>query len=104
MMCANFCVAVATRPRVITENVKGGGGKKMPPPPPGRWPGGPPPAGLIFRLSKCMIILMVIQKVISSANCLFTHFLLRLQVAFVYSLKLFPELVSMVTKNESPVC
>ena len=46
---------------------------------------------------------MVIQKVISSANCLFTHFLLRLQVAFVYSLKLFPELVSMVTKNESPV-
>ena len=47
---------------------------------------------------------MVIQKVISSANCLFTHFLLRLQVAFVYSLKLFPELVSMVTKNESPVC
>ena len=44
---------------------------------------------------------MVIQKVICSANCLFTHFLLRLQVAFVYSLKLFPELVSMVTKNES---
>ena len=30
LMCANFCVAVATRPRVITENVNGVGKKCLP--------------------------------------------------------------------------